>query len=135
MSDASHPRDYERSDAAPRLIGALATGLAVFLIVVPLLLFALYPDAPERGGIEGHLQQPPPPWLQVNPSADLAHLHERENAQLNTLGWVDRGKEIVRIPIDDAMRLLSERGLAGWPSSASPPAAASAPQRQGADRQ
>jgi hypothetical protein len=126
MNDVSRPRDYEQSDAAPRLIGALAAGLAAFLVAVPLLLFALYPDAPDRGGIEGRLQRPPPPRLQVTPKDDLARLRAREDAQLDRFGWVDRGKGVVHIPIDDAMALLSKRGLAGWPSSPPP---AGAPQR------
>jgi len=52
MNDVSHPGDYERSDADPRLIAALAVGLALFLVATPLLLTAIYPGAghpPEIG--------------------------------------------------------------------------------------
>ena len=40
MGHVSHPRDYERSDADLRLIGALALGTATFLwlLLMPCLL-------------------------------------------------------------------------------------------------
>ena len=43
MNDVTHPNDYERSDADPRLIAALALGVAVFLIATPFVLLAVYP--------------------------------------------------------------------------------------------
>ena len=55
MTGASHPKDYERSDVDPRLVGLLAAGAAVFLIAVPFLLAAIYPGSQHRGGIEGNL--------------------------------------------------------------------------------
>ena len=36
--------------------------------------------------------------------------------RLTSFGWVDRDRKIVRIPIERAMGLLTERGLAEWPS-------------------
>jgi hypothetical protein len=120
MSDVPRPSDYERSDADPRLIGALAAGLAAFLIAVPLLLLAIYPGAERRGANAGKLPGPPPPRLQVNPKLDLDRLEARENARLNSLGWADGGRQIAHIPIERAMQLLAERGIVGWPSSPPP---------------
>jgi hypothetical protein len=31
---------------------------------------------------------------------------------LSSYGWVDQGTGVVRIPIEDAMRILAERGVA-----------------------
>ena len=53
----------------------------------------------------------PPPRLQTQPTEDLAKMRARDNAELNSYGWIDRRKEIVRIPIDRAMQLILERGL------------------------
>jgi hypothetical protein len=123
MHDVSRPNDFERSDADPRLIGALAMGVAVFLLGVPLLVLMSYPDARHLGGIPDSLPQPPPPRLQVAPQVDLDRLHADETKKLTTFGWVDQANGVTRIPIERAMRLLSERGLAGWPASG--PASAS----------
>jgi len=53
----------------------------------------------------------PPPRLQTQPTEDLAKMQTRDNAELNSYAWVDRRKQIVRIPIDRAMQLTAERGL------------------------
>ena len=116
MTEAQRPDDYERSDVDPRLIAALAVGLAAFLAVSPLALRALYPLSSREAGVPPDLPQPPPPRLEVHPRASLAALHAQENALLNSYGWADREHQVARIPIGQAMRLLAERGLPGWPS-------------------
>ncbi|HVC19490.1 MAG TPA: hypothetical protein VNE16_05385 [Vicinamibacterales bacterium] len=58
------------------------------------------------------------PGVQANPPADLAALLARENAILDTYGWVDQSNGVVRIPIARAMQLLVQRGL---PSRKNPP--------------
>jgi hypothetical protein len=121
MSDVPHPGEYERSDADPRLIGALALGIVVFLIATPFLLHAGYSNAVNIGGGPPNLPKPPPPRLQVEPKADLERLHSYERGKLQTFGWVDRDRQIARIPIDRAMQLLAERGLPGWPSAKASP--------------
>src|SRR4051812_49226807 len=113
MSDALHPSNYERSDADPRLIGSLAVGIAIFLVATPFLLRAIYPGSSrDHRVVEGRL--PPEPRLQVAAKADLDGLHAAENERLERYGWVDRDRSVVRIPIERAMKLLSERGLPGW---------------------
>jgi hypothetical protein len=54
---------------------------------------------------------PPEPRLQTNPRGDLQNLREQEDALLKGYSWVDKPSGIVRIPIDQAMRLTIERGL------------------------
>lgn len=53
----------------------------------------------------------PYPREQVFPEADLQTFRAQEEAELNSYGWVDRKAGIVRIPIDQAMDLISQRGL------------------------
>jgi hypothetical protein len=127
LHNVSRPHDFERTDADPRLVGLIALGVAVFLVGVPVFVLLSYPDASRLGRLPDILPQPPAPRLQVEPKADLDRLHASENKQLGSYGWVDRDKSIARIPIDRALQLLSERGLAGWPSPTAP-SAGQAPQ-------
>jgi len=120
MSDVSRPSDYEKSDANPRLIGALALGVAVFLLVTPFALRAIYPGAESAGRVTGALPVPPAPRLQVKPAVDLERLRSYERGRLETFGWADRDAQIAHIPIERAMQLLA---LRGWP--APPPASPS----------
>jgi hypothetical protein len=114
MRDQSHPNDVERSDADPRLIAAIAAGVGIFLIAVPFLVTASFPDADRLGRIP-ELPLPPSPHLQVAPHTDLTRVQASEDAQLGSFGWVDRDKQIARMPIERAIQLLAERGLSGWP--------------------
>ena len=55
---------------------------------------------------------PPEPRLQTNPREDLRELARAAKTQiLDVYGWVDRNAGVVRIPIDEAMKLTLERGL------------------------
>src|SRR3954468_13880450 len=120
MGGALHPSDYERSDADPRLIGSLALGIAIFLTATPYLLLAIYlRSSHDRPVAEQRL--PPAPRLQVAAKADLERLRAAEKEQLDRYGWVDRERGITRIPIERAMKLLSERGLPSWPKPSQPP--------------
>ena len=121
------PRDinpqvhHEKSDVNIIAIFAFGAGLIVVAGIVSLLIFVLfrffdvreaarvplaYPLAVSR---EGAL--PPEPRLQTNPREDLADLLAKEDALLTSYGWVDKNAGVVRIPIDEAMKLTLQRGL------------------------
>lgn len=53
----------------------------------------------------------PEPRLQTQPGGELQKRRAREEAELNSYGWVDRKAGLVRIPIERAMQLITERGL------------------------
>lgn len=74
-------------------------------------------------------QPPPAPRLQIQEPKDLATFREEEAAVLSTYGVVDRDKGIYRMPIEEAMRLVLERGLptAGDPAAGPPRAKPAAP--------
>jgi hypothetical protein len=59
----------------------------------------------------GQAQVPAQPRLQTQPFKDVYQLREAENQRLGSYGWVARAQGVVRIPIDEAMRLTVERGL------------------------
>jgi len=54
---------------------------------------------------------PPEPRLQTTPREDLRELRAREEEILGSYGWVDKTTGVVRIPIDEAMKLTLQRGL------------------------
>jgi len=85
-------------------------------------------------------QQPPPaPRLQVGPSfagalersdrEDMKAEREMEDKALSEPGWIDQRQGIVRVPIETAMQMLVQRGLAplGAAPAATPPAATPPP--------
>ncbi len=58
----------------------------------------------------------PQPQLQANAAADLVKIQATEQEKLATYGWVDRNAGVVRMPIDQAMRLVAQRGVPVWPA-------------------
>lgn len=96
--------------------GLVATAVAVHLTVW--LLFHYFdrreaarvaPAYPLAIGLSD--RQPPEPRLQINPREDLRVLRAHEDEVLNTYGWVDRPAGVVRIPIEEAIRITAQRGL------------------------
>jgi hypothetical protein len=112
---------YETTDVNVRAILVVGAGLATGTIVVAgviwLLVIYLSGANAQTGPREfplavTHEQRlPPEPRLQTNPREDLNDLRRAEDQVLGSYGWVDKDAGILRIPIDDAMRLTVERGL------------------------
>ena len=46
-----------------------------------------------------------------DPLVEMARIRREESEKLNSYGWVDEKNGVVRIPIDEAKRLLLKRGL------------------------
>lgn len=69
-----------------------------------------------------------PPYTDT-PVTDLDQMVRSQNEALNSYGWVDRQKGVVRIPIDVAMDLVAQRGLpaATQPSPLTPVAEPNVP--------
>ena len=53
----------------------------------------------------------PSPQLMTDEPAHLAHQRLLEDTKLHQYGWVDEKTGVTRLPIDQAKKLLSERGL------------------------
>jgi len=128
MSAPQHPQvSHERSDVNIRAIFGFGAALLLLAVVVHLAVWLLFVylskevtstarEYPLAAGQEDRL--PPEPRLQTNPREDLRTLRLREDQLLNTYSWVDRGAGIVRIPIQEAIRLTLERGLPFRPEPA-----------------
>lgn len=109
---------YETRDVNLRAVLALAVGVAVMALVVHaalwFLLRSLHAAAgqsdPPRTPLAEDVTIPPGPRLQQAPVRDYQAFRAREEAALDSYGWVDRRQGVVRIPIERAMELLVERG-------------------------
>jgi hypothetical protein len=55
--------------------------------------------------------EPPAPRLQPDPRAELLAQRAREDAVLQTYGWIDKSRGTVRVPIERAIEILAQRGL------------------------
>jgi hypothetical protein len=121
----AHAR-HETTDVNVRGVFIFGAGLLATAAVVHLLVWALFAyftgREAERPRVyplaaESEQRLPPEPRLQTDPREDLRRLREAEDAVLTSYGWIDRDAGIVRIPIEEAMRLTVERGLPVRPQS------------------
>jgi hypothetical protein len=112
---------HEESDVNVRGVLGFAAGLLVTAVLIQFMVWLLFvyfsgreaarvvPEYPLAAGEQTRV--PPEPRLQTNPREDLRALRAREDAVLNSYGWVDRTAGVVRIPIDEAIKLTVQRGL------------------------
>ena len=112
---------HEESDVNVGAILRYGAGLFLIAAVVHLFLWGLlgmYERQNERTRTETYpmasSQQdrlPPTPRFQENPQQELQELVARQKALLEGYSWANKEAGVVRIPIEDAMRLVVERGL------------------------
>ena len=113
---------YETRDANAKWI----FGIVAFVLVSGLIMHFVMAGVMERlgktpyptdalngtrRGREATLQAKAGPRLQISSAVDLQDFRTREEAELNSYGWIDRTAGVVRIPVDRAMNLLLQRGL------------------------
>jgi len=120
MTHPSHGNGgHERRDIDVGAVLRFVWGLFGLILVTLLVTWAielaldrrqaaLSPKASPLAGEYGPTE-PPAPRLQVDPLGDLERLRASEDAILEGYGWVDRRGGIVRIPIEQAMKMLVER--------------------------
>lgn len=105
----------ERVRAAAVLIGL--GGMLGAIVVSLLAAWALV--SASGGGLRTRAAQRPrfpAPALEVTPRSDRLAYEDSEQRKLSQYGWIDRDKGIVRIPVESAMQLLSERAGAATDS-------------------
>ena len=113
-------------------IGLLVLGIVSYVVLYGLLkLFehqevASQAPAPrmQRGPAD---RLPPPPRLQMmpgnpsdftTPDAEMRAMLAEQNKTLNSYGWVNKDAGVVRISIDEAMKLVIQKGLPAKPAAA-----------------
>jgi hypothetical protein len=103
------------------VIVAVAAFVGFVAVTMAVLFFYLKAGAPNA--LRQATEHPfPEPALQKRPQDDLKAFELEQRMALSGYGWVDRSKDIARIPIDEAMRIIASRGDHGYdpPSDASP---------------
>ena len=129
-------KGHEARDVNARtllLLGlALATVIGLVLAISALFFGYLdrsVPSSEPRSPLLGVPDLPPLPRLQVEPHLELLQKRSKEDAILNSYGWVDRANGIVRIPIERAIDLTADRGFPVRNDPGSPYSASDAARR------
>ena len=109
--------DYERTDIASVRIAWIAAGMALFIVLTPLLMPFAFPESMHhRSPAAPPALRADAPRLETAPRDSLQRFHESERQLTDSYGWSDREHGQVRIPVAQAMRILLRKGLPGWPS-------------------
>lgn len=118
MAESNHTNinvRFERRDVNVRAMASIGAAIVVTAVVLHVALYWLYGtfrgNAVESGRVTKTQEQIKQtaggqPKLQVDPAAEINKFREEENKKLNTYGWVNKDNGIVRILIDQAMKLV-----------------------------
>jgi len=112
---------HEHSDIGAGFIWAAAFSMLGLLLVCVLLVLWLYPASLSDSSLQQPLPVYPAPRLQPDPGAAMRTFHAQQTQQLDSTGWMDRQREVLHIPIADAMRIVAHEGIPGWPAPGAPP--------------
>lgn len=159
MSDEMHDREhsgeveYERQDLSSSsicgfLIGLVVLGVLIqFVIAGALRLFENYnrqhqppqnplvqADTRTRAVSAADIEKFPQPRLEDKERRELRDFRQHEIQTLNSYGWVDQKAGVARIPIEQAMQLVVQRGLATKPQAGSAPSSPVNTARQAAEK-
>lgn len=129
-SDENPSVHHEATDVNISGVLGFAAALIVAAIIIHLVIWVLFRfmDAKQATRVpvqyplaaQQEPRVPPEPRLQTNPREDLKVLRDQEQQILSTYGWVDKNGGVVRIPIEDAMKLTVQRGLPTRPQQGTP---------------
>lgn len=119
---------HETRDVNVFQISAFGIGLLLACIVTVFAMYVMFEllgkreDAKNAGNpaaaMMNERQLAPKPNLQSRPKEELKDLRANEDTILHSYGWVDQSKGIVRIPIDQAIDMVAQKGLPSKPSPA-----------------
>jgi hypothetical protein len=119
---------YETKDIRLRPFAIFVLGFIASLAAIYLILFLFMRVLGDIDRVSGNIHAPSAnelaharqPELQVDPATDLRSYLAAEEQILNSYGWVDRDRGVVRIPIGRAMDLLLSRGVPVRPAIRGP---------------
>ena len=116
--------EYEHTDASVWTIVKFGLWLVVSAVVIHVGLGLMYSMLKQQATVQQQEQGqryplanaaeprlPPAPRLQQFPRTEMYELRRDQEDKLNTYGWVNKDAGTVHIPIDDAMKLVLQRGV------------------------
>jgi hypothetical protein len=132
---------FERQDLTAHGVFAFLISLAVGGVLVYFVVWGFYDFMDTRQRLHQPQQSPlvkqseanprivsldeitkfPQPRLEQNERVEINDFRLKEEQTLNSYGWVDEKSGTVRIPIERAMQLVSQRGLPTIPKAGVPP--------------
>ena len=125
---------HEESDVSIPGLAKSGVALVTLILVASLVVWGAFTyfnrsaeraQSPPSPMFKGN-QPPPEPRLQGAPGHqssgldDMREMRERENRILSSYGWVDQQSGVVHIPIEEAKKLMLERGVAEGAKEMSP---------------
>ena len=132
MSHPTEPENnptvaHEATDADAVAITRFGIGLALVVVLAQLALWWLFdhlsvresklsPPVPALIKAEAP-KAPPAPRLQASPQLDMRNMLQEEDAVLDSYGWVDPDRGIVRVPVERAMEIIAQKGLPHFPAA------------------
>lgn len=117
---------YQRDAVNPRKVWLMAGILALVVLlcfgVIAWMVFDLEAEhaafQPPMSALEReHLLQPEP-RLEATPQMDGVHYREHAEQQADSYGWVDKSQGIAHIPVQQAQKIILQKG---WPAPVSAP--------------
>jgi hypothetical protein len=112
---------HEERDVNVRSVTRFGLGIGAGVILATFLMWFLFDRFAARATLHSAQpdpmvamnphKEPPEPRLQPKPVMDLKEFRAGEEAILNSYGWVDPEKGVVRIPVDRALELVAKEGL------------------------
>jgi hypothetical protein len=122
----AHSPELASFDREVNLRGVLWAGaiLVTVALVVHLLIwwllrgFETYDEkrdvrlTPIEAELRPQEQPPPEPRLEVSPRQNLEELRQEEDALIRGAAWVNPQQGVVRVPLDVALEVIAERGVA-----------------------
>ena len=114
-----HGPGHETSDVNVWAVGKFGIALVALCAISILMLLGLFKYFQSQEATRTtNVVEPqmfPQPRLQQTPVLDLRAIRAEEDQVLNSYGWVDQPKGVVRIPISQAIDILAKRGLTSRP--------------------
>ena len=110
---------HETRDIDVRVVAVFGVALTTAIIVLMAATYGIYHFTSARHAARypaapplAYTREPiPEPRLQVDAPRELRELRAAEDAALHGYAWVDKNRELIRIPIDRAIDVLAQRGL------------------------